>query len=322
MHDPADRDPRYRDHPGQRRDRAEAQERRRQEAGDRAEPVADQAGRQQGQGRRDDRDDRRRRRQVHQDEAGQERPGDRAERPERVDVADGAAGLARLLDGDLGDDRPDHPEDRPGDQEVDRDQGHGPEPVRQALLRDVAADRVEPEAGQRQGRAEGIQRADHPRRVGPVRQPAAEDVAQADPAEHDPDHAGPDVQGRPDVPRHQPAGHQFEDHDAEAAEEGQRVGQHAVSGGGAVHCGGHSTERRRGGSTLGNSTQVIRATDRPQPPRGPILADRTRPDSRDLRLPGRPRRARILAGLSMGPGGRPPVDARTPLPLGPPADPG
>src|SRR6185312_9499305 len=53
--------------------------------------------------------------------------------------------------------------------------------------------------------------------------------------QHDPDHAGPDIQRRPDMTGHQPAGHQFEDHDAEAAEEGQQVGQETISGGEAVH---------------------------------------------------------------------------------------
>ena len=82
--------------------------------------VADQHRRQQRQRRRDERHDRRVGGQVHQDEAGQERADDRADRAPEVDVADRAARLPRLLDGDLGDDRPDHPQDRGRDQEVER----------------------------------------------------------------------------------------------------------------------------------------------------------------------------------------------------------
>ena len=41
------------------------------------------------------------------------------------------------------------------------------------------------------------------------------------------------ISDAPDVPRHQPAGDQLQDHDAEAAEEGQEVGDHAD--GQAVH---------------------------------------------------------------------------------------
>ena len=47
-------------------------------------------------------------------------PDDRADRAPEIDVADRAAGLSRLLDGHLGDDRPDHPQHGRRYQEVER----------------------------------------------------------------------------------------------------------------------------------------------------------------------------------------------------------
>ena len=88
---------------------------------------------------------------------------------------------------------------------------------------------VDPQAAERQERAQREERPDGPARLDAVGQPAAEHVAQADAAQDDPDHAGPDRQRRPDVAGHQPAGNQLEDHDAEAAEERQSVGQQAGS---------------------------------------------------------------------------------------------
>ena len=95
---------------------------------------------------------------------------------------------------------------------------------------DIADHRVHPERAERQERAQGEQRPDGPAGLDPVGQPAAQHVTQADAAQDDPDHAGPDRQRRAHVPRHQPAGDQLEDHDAQAAEKRQSIRQESLEG--------------------------------------------------------------------------------------------
>ena len=163
-----------------------------------------------------------------QDETAEERPGDRADGAPEIDVADRAAGLPRLLDGHLGDDRPDHPQHRRRDQEVEHDDQDGPQLPVDLVGRWEGGGRP-----RRSSRAstrvrndpEGEQRPDGPARVDPVGQPAPQHVAQADPAQDDPDHARPDRQRRPDVPRDQPARDQLQDHDAQAAGKRQSIRQ-------------------------------------------------------------------------------------------------
>ena len=84
---------------------------------------------------------------------------------------------------------------------------------------------VDPERAERQEGPEGEQRPDRPARLDPVAQPSPQHVAQADPAQDDADHARPDRQRRADVPRDQPARHQLQDHDAQAAGERQGIRQ-------------------------------------------------------------------------------------------------
>ena len=108
-----------------------------------------------------------------QDEAAKECAGDRADRPAKVDVADRAAGLLGLLDGHLGDDRPDHSQHGRRDQEVERDHEDRPQlPGNQFRRRDQMPDiGVHPERTERQKRPQGEQRTDRPPRFDAIGQP-------------------------------------------------------------------------------------------------------------------------------------------------------
>ena len=209
-------------------DRAQAQARaprRRRRPARRVDRI--KRGRQQRQRRRDQDDDRRGRRQIHEHETAEERAGDRADRPPEIDVADRAAGLPRLLDGHLGDDRPDHAQHRRRHQEVEHDHEHGPQlPVDLVGAGDDQSHLgVDPERAKRQQRPQREQRPDGPAGLDPVGQAAPQHVPQADPGQDDPDHARPDRERLPHVPSHQPARNQLQDHDAKATGKRQSIRQ-------------------------------------------------------------------------------------------------
>ena len=161
-----------------------------------AEGLTEESGCQKCERRRNQDHDDRGRRLVHENEPAEECAGNRAHRAPKVDVADCATGFSCLLDGDLGDDRPHHPQHCGRHEEVEHDDEHRPQlPVDLVRVGNDQPDLgVDPERAKRQQRPEGKEWSDGPARIDAVGQPAPQDVPQANSGQDDPDHARPDRQ--------------------------------------------------------------------------------------------------------------------------------
>ena len=94
--------------------------------------------------------------------------------------------------------------------------------------RQVSDQGIQPECPQRENRPQRKQWTERLTRFNPVGQLAAQHVSQADPGQNYPNHARPNAKRGPNVLGHQPAGHQFQNHDAKAARKSEQIRSQAI----------------------------------------------------------------------------------------------